>query len=98
MPKLAIDGLYGPQTAAALKDIQRFWNLPVTGVMDLTTSNILVSKYILQPDYKWNGLMPLPGYKYLIYVPVHQNRRCARTHFFFFLLLFLSNHHLQHRD
>ena len=36
-----IDGLMGPQTIAAIKDLQRQANLPQTGVMNTATQNAL---------------------------------------------------------
>jgi GH25 family lysozyme M1 (1,4-beta-N-acetylmuramidase) len=35
------DGIYGPQTAGAVADLQRFWGLPVTGVYDQVTAGVL---------------------------------------------------------
>ena len=46
IPRIAVDGSYGPQTANAVRAFQRIFNLPVTGVVDLATwyriSNIYV--------------------------------------------------------
>jgi GH25 family lysozyme M1 (1,4-beta-N-acetylmuramidase) len=35
------DGIYGPQTAATVANLQRFWGLPVTGIYDQVTANAL---------------------------------------------------------
>jgi peptidoglycan hydrolase-like protein with peptidoglycan-binding domain len=46
IPRIAVDGAYGPQTANAVRAFQRIFNLPVTGVVDFATwyriSNIYV--------------------------------------------------------
>jgi peptidoglycan hydrolase-like protein with peptidoglycan-binding domain len=46
IPRIAVDGSYGPQTANAVRAFQRIFNLPITGVVDLATwyriSNIYV--------------------------------------------------------
>lgn len=46
IPRIAVDGVYGPQTANAVRAFQRIFNLPVTGVVDFATwyriSNIYV--------------------------------------------------------
>lgn len=46
IPKIAVDGIYGPKTAEAVRAFQRIFTLPVTGIVDLATwykiSNIYV--------------------------------------------------------
>ena len=46
IPRIAVDGAYGPQTANAVRAFQRIFNLPVTGIVDFATwyriSNIFV--------------------------------------------------------
>lgn len=37
IPKLAVDGIYGPKTADAVKAFQRIFSLPETGVVDIAT-------------------------------------------------------------
>jgi hypothetical protein len=37
IPKLAVDGQYGPKTAQAVKTFQQIFNLPQTGVVDFST-------------------------------------------------------------
>jgi peptidoglycan hydrolase-like protein with peptidoglycan-binding domain len=37
IPTLAVDGVYGTRTAAAVKAFQQIFNLPATGVVDLAT-------------------------------------------------------------
>ncbi len=46
IPKIAVDGVYGPQTANAVRAFQGIFDLPVTGIVDFATwyriSNIYV--------------------------------------------------------
>lgn len=37
IPKIAVDGIYGSQTANAVREFQSIFNLPETGVVDLAT-------------------------------------------------------------
>lgn len=37
IPTLAVDGAYGPKTAASVKAFQRIFNLPATGIVDIAT-------------------------------------------------------------
>ena len=37
IPRIAVDGSYGPQTAAAVSAFQRIFGLPATGIVDLAT-------------------------------------------------------------
>lgn len=37
IPKLAVDGIYGPKTAASIKSFQNIFSLPATGVVDRAT-------------------------------------------------------------
>ena len=37
IPKVAVDGVYGEETAAAVKVFQKIFNLPQTGVVDYPT-------------------------------------------------------------
>ncbi len=37
IPTVAVDGIYGLQTAAAVRAFQQIFNLPVTGIVDLAT-------------------------------------------------------------
>ena len=46
IPRVAVDGIYGPATAQAVRTFQRIFDLPQTGVVDYPTwysiSNIYV--------------------------------------------------------
>ena len=37
IPKISVDGIYGPATAAAVEKIQSVFGLPVTGITDYKT-------------------------------------------------------------
>ncbi len=37
IPKVAVDGIFGPRTAAAVREFQSVFGLPVTGIVDYTT-------------------------------------------------------------
>ena len=37
IPKLAVDGIYGPKTAASVRTFQQIFNLPVTGTVGFST-------------------------------------------------------------
>lgn len=37
VPKIAVDGIYGPATAEAARSFQKIFGLPQTGVVDFTT-------------------------------------------------------------
>lgn len=37
IPKLRVDGIYGEQTAEAVREFQKIFNLPQTGVVDFST-------------------------------------------------------------
>lgn len=37
IPKIAVDGFYGPATAEAVGEFQSIFGIPVTGVVDFTT-------------------------------------------------------------
>lgn len=70
---IATDGVYGEQTATAVKDFQRGNTLKSTGIFDTSTAN-LVLRQLLYDGYE-NQQGPLPtGYKFKIHIPVHKNR------------------------
>jgi len=49
-----VDGLMGPQTIAAIKDLQRQANLPQTGVMDAATQKAL-AYYLVHGNNQMGG-------------------------------------------
>ena len=67
VPEIAVDGIYGPQTAEAVRAFQREYGLPVTGVVDAPTWNTAYKVYrgIVEstPQY-YTGVpaAPYPGF------------------------------------
>ena len=45
VPSVTVDGIYGPETAAAVKEIQRRYDIPVTGQVGPLTWNAIVNLY-----------------------------------------------------
>ncbi|MBE6543260.1 MAG: peptidoglycan-binding protein [Ruminococcaceae bacterium] len=64
VPRLRIDGVYGPETAEGVRIFQALMGIPVTGVVDLITWNILYSEYegaftgssLSEPIYPFEGI------------------------------------------
>ena len=55
-PSVVPDGIYGPETAAAVSRFQRLHGLPVTGVTDQTTWEEIVLQYdeaLIRVDEAW---------------------------------------------
>lgn len=46
IPKLKVDGIYGEQTASAVKTFQEIFHLPVTGVVDFATWYAISNIYV----------------------------------------------------
>ena len=46
IPVLSTDGIYGEQTAAAVKEFQRIFNLPQSGITDFPTWFTVSEKYV----------------------------------------------------
>jgi peptidoglycan hydrolase-like protein with peptidoglycan-binding domain len=46
IPTIAVDGAYGPRTAAAVRAFQDVFDLPVTGVVDLPTWYKISALYV----------------------------------------------------
>lgn len=46
IPKLRVDGVYGEQTAEAVKEFQKIFNLPQTGIVDFPTWYQISSIYV----------------------------------------------------
>ena len=66
VPSVTIDGIFGENTAAAVRAYQSVAELPVTGVVDVDTWESLYRAYqgilaILPEDYGWVA-EPYPGY------------------------------------
>ncbi len=60
-------GYYGPETVQAVERFQRFYNLPVTGVVDQNTWNVISGAYIdtvsaLPSGYSGENAKLYPGY------------------------------------
>ncbi|GAA1395599.1 L,D-transpeptidase family protein [Luteococcus peritonei] len=49
LPASSIIGVYGPQTTAAVKAFQKRYGLAQTGVVNLSTHNLLIAKYKARP-------------------------------------------------
>ncbi len=66
LPPINPDGIYGPQTASAVRSFQQAYGLPVTGIMDEDTYRVLYEVYTgivasLPPDLFRNEALPYPG-------------------------------------
>lgn len=66
VPPLAIDGIYGPSTEDAVRAVQRTFGLPVTGILDLDTWEILYRTYLgfvstIPLKYVEGNVVPYPG-------------------------------------
>ena len=65
VPAVQIDGIYGPRTRAAVEQIQAVYGLPVTGVVDETTWDLLFRVYSgilgVLPDRDLPIKPPYPG-------------------------------------
>lgn len=66
IPSVAIDGIYGPSTANSVTVFQRSEGLPMTGIVDRATWDLLYSRYIsviagLPSDYVRGNAAIYPG-------------------------------------
>jgi len=68
IPKLTIDGIFGPETSASVSAFQEFVGLPKTGTVDFTTWNELYRVYLAsvrdarETEFLENQIFPLgPG-------------------------------------
>ena len=66
LPSIAVDGLYGPSTAAAVRAFQEAYALPVTGEVDLPTWDALWRTYLgfvetIPLSYTEGVVVPYPG-------------------------------------
>jgi len=67
VPVIAVDGVFGPSTRAAVEAFQEAYNLPVTGVVDTRTWNTLYNafrgQYASLPQNFFTGtVQPYPGF------------------------------------
>ena len=60
IPALKIDGIYGDETRSAVKTFQALIGIPVTGIVDIVTWDILYSEYVsaLEMSEKSKGIFP----------------------------------------
>ena len=66
VPPVAIDGVYGPATTAAVTAFQRTFDLPVTGTVDFDTWDVLYQTYLgflstIPFQYLEGNILPYPG-------------------------------------
>lgn len=66
IPQVEIDGIYGPSTENAVKAFQRFFELPITGTVDLSTYDTLYRTYLgfiesIPFRYLDGEIYPYPG-------------------------------------
>lgn len=66
IPIIAVDGYFGPETTQAVRAFQQFYGLPVTGVVDEATWNLMVEAYAstlasLPPEYRSEADVLYPG-------------------------------------
>lgn len=66
IPRVEIDGIYGPSTENAVKAFQRFFELPITGTVDLSTYDTLYRTYLgfiesIPFRYLDGEIYPYPG-------------------------------------
>lgn len=86
IPKVAVDGAYGPATANAVRTFQRIFNLPQTGEVDFATwyaiSNIYVGvtkiaelRSTIEPNIETGLFIPPTPYRNDINVPTVRYRK-----------------------
>jgi peptidoglycan hydrolase-like protein with peptidoglycan-binding domain len=66
VPSVAIDGIYGSDTANAVRSFQRTFGLPITGTVDLATWDIMYRTYLgfletIPFKYIEGNVLPYPG-------------------------------------
>ncbi len=66
IPPVAIDGIYGPATTAAVSAFQSTFELPVTGEVDFATWDVLYRTYLgflatIPFQYVEGNILPYPG-------------------------------------
>lgn len=68
IPQIAIDGIYGPETTAAVAAFQEVNDLPVTGTVDLRTWEVIYLEYLLviQKQTIPVGVLAFPGRSFVL--------------------------------
>ena len=66
IPPIAIDGIFGPATAAAVRAFQSEFDLPVTGAVNFATWDVLYRTYLgflatIPFEYIEGNILPYPG-------------------------------------
>ena len=66
IPPIAIDGIFGPATASAVRAAQATFDLPVTGEVDFATWDVLYRTYLgfletIPFQYVEGNILPYPG-------------------------------------
>ena len=66
IPSLAVDGIYGPSTEAAIRAVQSTFSLPITGMLDLDTWETIYRTYLgfvetIPLKYVEGNTIPYPG-------------------------------------
>ncbi len=66
IPAVAIDGIYGPSTTDAVRAVQRTFELPITGEVDLDTWDVMYRTYLgfietIPFEYVEGNILPYPG-------------------------------------
>ncbi len=66
IPAVAIDGIYGPSTADAVRAVQRTFELPITGAVDFDTWDVMYRTYLgfietIPFEYVEGNILPYPG-------------------------------------
>ena len=66
IPAVAIDGIYGPSTADAVRAVQRTFELPITGAVDFDTWDVMYRTYLgfieaIPFEYIEGNILPYPG-------------------------------------
>jgi peptidoglycan hydrolase-like protein with peptidoglycan-binding domain len=66
IPSVTVDGIYGPSTANAVRELQRTFDLPVTGEVDLATWDVMYRTYqgflaTIPFKYIEGNVLPYPG-------------------------------------
>ncbi len=66
IPAVTVDGIFGDLTREAIISLQRTFDLPTTGVLDITTFNMLYDAYLgilnsLTLEFREGEIIPFPG-------------------------------------